>query len=97
MQDDYLNDDEYYDDGLDYGGDEAYDDRGEEEEITVDPNFTSNAETITVDKGTTISLPCYVDEFPSKKLMQYRTCTTLPRLLSFKTKSDTLILLSCQF
>ena len=71
MQDDYLNDDEYYEDGLDYGGDEAYDDRGEEEEITVDPNFTSNAETITVDKGTTISLPCYVDEFPSKKLTQY--------------------------
>ena len=55
----YRSDDEYYEDGL------------EEEEITIDPNFTSNAETITVDKGTTISLPCYVDEFPSKKLTQY--------------------------
>lgn len=76
VQDDYLNDDEYYDDGLDYGGDEAYDDRGEEEEITVDPNFTSNAETITVDKGTTISLPCYVDEFPKNYVIMWKKVTS---------------------
>ena len=34
--------------------------------MTVDPEILTKGNTYTVDKGTTIRLPCYVDKFPSK-------------------------------
>lgn len=64
QQQDYQLDD-YGDDYDDYEGDEAGD-RVADTAITDQVNFTNQGRTITVDKGTTISLPCYVDEFPSK-------------------------------
>ena len=33
-------------------------------EIMHMPNFVSKGSTFTVDKGTTINLPCYVDKLP---------------------------------
>ena len=65
-QQDYQLDDYGDDDYDDYEGDEAGD--REEAAITNQVNFTNQGRTITVDKGTTISLPCYVDEFPSEIL-----------------------------
>ena len=61
---DYSYDDSDYDqdsDEYDAAGDEA----DMEQAFSIDPNFTIQGQTITVDKGTTIKLPCYVDEFPS--------------------------------
>ena len=65
-QEEYQLDD--YGDDYDYEGDEG-DERQAETAITDQVNFTNQGRTITVDKGTTISLPCYVDEFPSKSFL----------------------------
>jgi len=55
-QDDY---DTIYDND-EYKSDNGYD----EEAITVDPNIITKGKDYTVDKGTTIRLPCFVDKFP---------------------------------
>jgi len=62
-QDDYYNydDDQKYNDNL-ADNPEGYDE--EEEGMTVDPEILTKGNTYTVDKGTTIRLPCYVDKFP---------------------------------
>lgn len=68
------------DDNQDYAYDENYDYDGEYDDedglndenmdgvIEVTPKFTIDGRTITVDKGTTISLPCSVDKLPRKFL-----------------------------
>ena len=61
FQDDY--DSALYDEDYKSDNPEGYD---EEEGFTVDPNILTKGNTFTVDKGTTIRLPCYVDKFPSK-------------------------------
>ena len=58
-------DDDYnYDNAYEADNPEGYDE--EEEGMTVDPEILTKGNTYTVDKGTTIRLPCYVDKFPSK-------------------------------
>jgi len=69
-QQDYQLDDYGDDDYDDYEGDEAGD--REEAAITNQVNFTNQGRTITVDKGTTISLPCYVDEFPNNYVIMWK-------------------------
>ena len=57
-------DDDYnYDNAYEADNPEGYDE--EEEGMTVDPEILTKGNTYTVDKGTTIRLPCYVDKFPS--------------------------------
>ena len=57
----YSYDDPNYDDySDDFLGEE------EEKEIVYDISFTNSGDTITVDKGTTIRLPCNVDKYPGK-------------------------------
>ena len=66
--------DEYVDDGYDYDGDDDdynsdVDSGGTDENdyaIKDVPNFVTRGSTFTVDKGTTIRLPCYVDRLPSE-------------------------------
>ena len=59
--------DDYHDYEVDYD-DYSDDFLGEEEEkeIVYDISFTNSGDTITVDKGTTIRLPCNVDKYPGK-------------------------------
>ena len=62
------NEEQYsYDDpsDYDYGDDEEIE---EEKEISYDVNFMNSGETLHVDKGTTIRLPCYIDTFPGKTI-----------------------------
>lgn len=57
-QDDYDTTD--YDE--DYKSDDRYD--VDKDKPAIDPNIVTQGNTYTVDKGTTIRLPCYVDKFP---------------------------------
>ena len=60
----YSYDDPNYDDySDDFLGEE------EEKEIVYDISFTNSGDTITVDKGTTIRLPCNVDKYPGKAMI----------------------------
>ena len=70
------NEEQYsYDDpsDYDYGDDEEIE---EEKEISYDVNFMNSGETLHVDKGTTIRLPCYIDTFPGKTISNYYLLTS---------------------
>ena len=58
--DDYGDEDDYNSD-VDSGGTDKND-----AAIQDVPDFVTRGSTFTVDKGTTIRLPCYVDRLPSK-------------------------------
>ena len=71
-------DDEYYEDGdLDYNSDvDSGGTMGENDAAIKDvPNFVTRGSTFTVDKGTTIRLPCYVDRLPSELTLAIPSCT----------------------
>lgn len=71
--------DEYVDDGYDYDGDDDdynsdVDSGGTDENdyaIKDVPNFVTRGSTFTVDKGTTIRLPCYVDRLPKNFVLMW--------------------------
>ncbi len=65
--DDEYSSDDYYDDG-DYNADVDSEGGGNDNEVIIKnlPNFITKGSTHVVDKGTTISLPCYVDKMPRK-------------------------------
>ena len=60
-----------YDDPNDYNYDEDILGEEEEKEIEYDISFTNSGNTHTVDKGTTIRLPCFVDSFPGKSNIKH--------------------------
>merc|ERR1719495_711335 len=64
--DDYYSD---YNETDDYPED---DDASNDRAITENVNFVNQGQTITVDKGTTIRLPCYVDEFPKDYVIMWK-------------------------
>jgi hypothetical protein len=67
--------DQYQYDASDYNYDDGDGDMlGEEEEkeIGYDINFQNRGSTHTVDKGTTIRLPCYVDQFPENYVIMWK-------------------------
>ena len=62
---DYVYDENYDYDG-EYDGEDGLNDENLDGVISVTPKFTIDGQTIMVDKGTTISLPCNVDKLPRK-------------------------------
>ncbi len=62
--------------------DEYIDEEEEEKEIGYDINFVNSGSTHTVDKGTTIRLPCYIDDFPSKSIA---TASTIDCVFTLKS------------
>jgi hypothetical protein len=68
-----MDDDDYYDTDDDaYNSDIDSSDSEKEVAIKNLPNFISKGSTFTVDKGTTIRLPCYVDKLPSEYMNKQR-------------------------
>ena len=65
--DEYVDDEYYEGDDLDYNSDVDSGGTDENDAAIKDvPNFVTRGSTFTVDKGTTIRLPCYVDRLPSE-------------------------------